>query len=210
MATHNAVLKHMVEILQEAGIKSLIEQRGIRSIGVNRRKPDLVTLNKGIPRGLYCAIDLVISHMMRADIKICKERINHTIGYKCRRYQHYVSRFMQVLILAANVWGWVEADWARMLHECADWCACIGVGCREGNHALSLQAQEVEEELQLDFQRLRAYHYQHFRLKTLHAIAEGVTMLLAGRQEMLAPNLGDRSGAYHAPTWVPFQVSRAA
>ena len=27
LATHNAVLKHITEILQEAGIKSLIEQR---------------------------------------------------------------------------------------------------------------------------------------------------------------------------------------
>ena len=52
-----------------------------------------------------------------------------------RRYQHYVSRFMQVLILAANPWGWVEADWARMLHECADLCVCLAVGCREGDHA---------------------------------------------------------------------------
>ena len=71
------------EILQEPGIKSLIEQRDICSIGENRRKPDLVTLNKGIPRGSYCAMDLVIS-------------------------------------------------------------------CREGDHALSLQAQEVGEEQQLD------------------------------------------------------------
>ena len=117
---------------------------------------------------------------------------------------------MQVLILAANAWGWVKADWARMLHECADLCARIRVGCREGNHALSLQEQEVEEERQLDFQRLRAYHYQRVWLKTLHAIAEGVTTRLAGRQEMPAPNLGYRSGAYQAPTWVPFQVSRAA
>ena len=67
---------------------------------------------------------------------------------------------MQVLILAANAWGWVEVDWARVLHECADRCARIAVGCRESDHALSLQAQEVEEERQLDFQRLRAYHYQ--------------------------------------------------
>ena len=74
----------------------------------------------------------------------------------------------------------------------------------------SLQAQEVEEELQLDFKWLSAYHYQRFRLKTLHAIAEGVTTRLAGRQEMPAPNLGYRSGAYHAPTWVPFQVLRVA
>ena len=117
---------------------------------------------------------------------------------------------MQVLILAANVWGWVEADWALMLHECSDWCACIMVGCREGNHFLLLQAQEVEEELQLDFQGLCTYHYQSFWLKTLHAIVEGVTTLLAGQQEMPAPNLGYRSGAYNAPTWVPFQVSRAA
>ena len=51
---------------------------------------------------------------------------------------------------------------------------------------------------------------QRFQLKTLHAIAEGVTTRLAGRQEMPAPNLGYRSGAYHAPTWVPFQVLRAA
>ena len=136
MATHNAVLKHMVEILQEAGIKSLIEQLDICSIGANRQKQDLVTLNKGIPRGLYCAMDLVVLHMMSADSQICKERINHTIGYKCRRYQRYVSRFMQVLILAANLWGWVEADWAWMLDECADQCARIGVGCREGDHAL--------------------------------------------------------------------------
>ena len=87
---------------------------------------------------------------------------------------------MQVLILAANAWGWVEADWAWMLHECVDQCARIGVGCREGKHILLLQKQEVEEEHQLDFQWLRAYHYQRFRLKTLHAIAEGVTMRLAG------------------------------
>ena len=73
LATHNAVLKHMVEILQEAGIKSLFEQRDIRSIGVNRLKPDLFTLNKGIPRGLYCAMDLVISHMVSADCQICNE-----------------------------------------------------------------------------------------------------------------------------------------
>ena len=117
---------------------------------------------------------------------------------------------MQVLILAANAWGWVEVDWARMLHECVDRCARIAVGCGEGDHALSFQAQEVEEERQMDFQRLRAYHYRRFWLKTLHAIAEGVTTRLAGRQKMPAPNLGYRSGAHHAPTWVPFQVSRAA
>ena len=70
--------------------------------------------------------------------------------------------------------------WALMLHECADWCAHIAVGCREGNHTLLLQAQEVEEERQLDFQLLCAYHYQRFQLKTLHAIAEGVTVLLTG------------------------------
>ena len=58
---------------------------------------------------------------------------------------------MQVLTLAANAWGWVEADWARMLHKCADQCARIAVGCGEGNHALLLQEQEVEEELLLDF-----------------------------------------------------------
>ena len=97
-----------------------------------------------------------------------------------------------------------------MLHECADRCARLAVGCREGDHALSLQAQEVEDKRQLDFQLLCAYHYQRFRLKTLHAIAEGVTTRLAGRQEMPAPNLGFRSGAYHAPTWVPFQISRAS
>ena len=56
---------------------------------------------------------------------------------------------------------------------------------------------------------LRAYHYQRFRLKTLHAIAEGVTTRLAGRQEMLAPQCY-RSGAYHKPTLVPFQVSRSS
>ena len=94
---------------------------------------------------------------------MCKDRIRHTIAYKDRCYQHYVSRFMQVLTLAANAWSWVEADWALMLHECAELCARIAVGCGEGNHALSLQAQEVEDELQLDFQRLRAYHYQRFR-----------------------------------------------
>ena len=121
-----------------------------------------------------------------------------------------LSALLQVLILAANAWGWVEADWAWMIHECVDWCARIRVGCREGDHALSLQVQEVKEELQLDFQLLSAYHYQCFWLKTLHAIVEGVTTLLAGQQEMPAPNLGYRSGAYNAPTWVPFQVSRAA
>ena len=62
-----------------------------------------------------------------------------------------------------------------MLHECVERCARIAVGCWEGDHALLLQAQEVEDERLLDFQRLRAYHYQRFRLKTLHAIAEGVT-----------------------------------
>ena len=77
-------------------------------------------------------------------------------------------------------------------------------GCGEGDHALSLQAQEVEDERLLDFQLLCAYHYQLFRLKTLHAIAEGVITQLAGRQEMQAPNLGYRSVAYHEPTWVPF------
>ena len=70
--------------------------------------------------------------------------------------------------------------------------------------------QEVEDERLLDFQLLRAYHYQRFWLKALHAIAEGVTTWLAGRQEMLVPNLGYRSVAYHEPTWVPFQVSRAS
>ena len=95
-----------------------------------------------------------------------------------------------------------------MLHECADRCARLAVGCREGDHALSLQAQEVEDELQLD--ELRAYHYQRFQLKTLHAIAEGVTTRLAGRQEMPEPNLGFRSGAYHEPMSVPFQVSWAS
>ena len=70
--------------------------------------------------------------------------------------------------------------------------------------------QEVEDERLLDFQLLRAYHYQRFRLKTLHAIAEGVTTWLAGRQEMPAPNLEFRSGAYHELTWVPFQVSWAS
>ena len=68
---HNAVLKHIAEILQEAGIKSLIEQLDISSIGANQLKQDLVTLNKGIPRGLYCAMDLVISHMMSADGLMC-------------------------------------------------------------------------------------------------------------------------------------------
>ena len=87
---------------------------------------------------------------------------------------------MQVLILAANAWGWVEADWARMLHECAELCARITVGCREGNRTLLLQEQKVEEELQLDFQWLRAFHYQRFPLKTLHTIVEGVTTQLAG------------------------------
>ena len=57
---HNAVLKHITEILLEAGIKSLIEQLDISSIGANSQKPDLVTLNKGILRELYCAMDLVI------------------------------------------------------------------------------------------------------------------------------------------------------
>ena len=37
-----------------------------------------------------------------------------------------------------------------------------------------------------------------------------MTTRLAGRQEMPAPSLGFRSGAYHEPTWVPFQVSRAS
>ena len=37
-----------------------------------------------------------------------------------------------------------------------------------------------------------------------------MTTLLTGRQEMPVPDLGYRSGAYQAPTWVPFQVSRAA
>ena len=85
LATHNAVLKHMTEILQEAGIKSLIEQCDIQSIGENWRKQDLVTLNKGIPRGLCCVMDLVISHMMSADGQICKDQITHTISYKCCR-----------------------------------------------------------------------------------------------------------------------------
>ena len=133
-----------------------------------------------------------------------KDQIKHMIAYKDRCYQHYVSRFMQVLTLAANALGWVEADWARMLHKCAEWCARIAVGCEEGNHALSLQEQEVEDKLLLYFQRLHTYHYQHFWLKTLHAIAEGVTTWLAGSQEMPVPNLGYRSGAYHEPTWVPF------
>ena len=69
------------------------------------------------------------------------------------------------------------------------------VGCREGNHTLSLQEQEVEEELQLDFQRMSTYYYQRFWLKTLHAIAEEETTWLAGSQEMLVPNQGYRSGA---------------
>ena len=97
-----------------------------------------------------------------------------------------------------------------MLHKCADQCARIAVGCREGDHALLLQVQEVEDERQLDFQLLRAYHYQHFLLKTLHAIVEGVTTRLAGCQEMQELNLGFRSGAYHKPTWVPFQVLQAS
>ena len=97
-----------------------------------------------------------------------------------------------------------------MLHECEDLCACNAFGCREGDHALSIQAQEVEEQQQLDFQRLRAYHCQRFQLKTLQAVAEGVTTRLAGCQEMPAPNLGYRFGANQVPTWVPFQVSRAA
>ena len=96
-------------------------------------------------------MDLVILHMMCADGQMCKDQIKHTIAYKDRRYQHYVSCFMQ----------------------------------------------EVEDKLLLDFQWLRAYQYQHFQLKTLHAIAEGVTTLLTGHQEMPAPNLGYRSGAYH-------------
>ena len=82
------------------------------------------------------------------------------------------------------------------------------VGCGEGNHTLLFQAQEVEDKQLLDFQRLHAYHYKCLQLKTLHTIAEGVTTLLTGCQEMLTPNLGYRSGAYHEPTWVPFQVSQ--
>ena len=77
--------------------------------------------------------------------------------------------------------------------------ARIGVRCREGDHTLSLQAQEVEEERELDFQRLRAYHYQRFRLKNLHAIVEGVTTRLAGRQEIPVPNLGGLSSANVGP-----------
>ena len=115
---------------------------------------------------------------------------------------------MQVLILAANAWGWVEADWALMLHECADQCARIAVGCREGRATTLSRFRRRKWGRSSSW--IRAYHYQRFRLKTLHAIAEGVTTRLAGRQEMPAPNLGYRSGAYHAPTWVPFQVSRAA
>ena len=37
-----------------------------------------------------------------------------------------------------------------------------------------------------------------------------MTTRLAGRQEMPEPNLGYRSGAYHEPMLVPFQVSRAS
>ena len=75
-------------------------------------------------------------------------------SHNCLQGQRYVSRFMQVLTLAANAWGWVEADCALMVHECAERCARIVVGCKEGYHALSLQAQEVEDELLLNFQRL--------------------------------------------------------
>lgn len=69
---------------------------------------------------------------------------------------------------------------------------------------LSLQAQEVDEECQLDFQRLRAYHFQRFRLKILHAIAEGVNRRLSGRQEL--PRQGLQVGP-RAAVWAPFQVS---
>ena len=58
MATHNAVLKHIAEILQEAGIKSLIQHWDISSIGANWQKPDLVTLIKGIPRG--CIVQWIL------------------------------------------------------------------------------------------------------------------------------------------------------
>ena len=84
------------------------------------------------------------------------------------------------------------------------------LGAGEGDHALLLQAQEVDNERLLDFQLLLAYHYQRFLLKTLHAIVEGVTSQLAGRQEMLEPSLGYRSGAYHEPMWFPLQVSQAS
>ena len=90
--THNAVLKHVAEILEEVGIKSIIKQQDISFISANRRKLDLVTLNKGMQRGLYCAMDLVILHMMLTDGQICKEQFNQTISYKCWCYQHYVSR----------------------------------------------------------------------------------------------------------------------
>ena len=47
----------------------------------------------------------------------------------------------------------------------------------------------MDEERQLDFQRLCAYHYQRCWLKTLHAIADGVTTRLAGRQGTLMSSL---------------------
>ena len=66
----------------------------------------------------------------------------------------------------------------------------------------------MDEKRQLDFQqRLRAFQYQRFRLKILHAIAEGLTTRLAGRQEFPAPRR-DYKSAYVPPAWVPFQVSR--
>ena len=93
----------------------ILEQRDIRSIGANRRKSDLITLNERIPRTMLCAMDLVITRMVGADGRVRRQRIKQTVAYKCRHYQHYVSRCLQVLILAANALGWIEPDFARLL-----------------------------------------------------------------------------------------------
>ena len=85
-------------------------------------------------------------------------------------------------------WGWVQGGQSSSLSS----------GTRSGGGAAA------------GFPAAVPFHYQRFQLKTLYTIVEGVTTRLAGCQEMLAPNLGYRSGAYQAPTWVPFQVLRAA
>ena len=59
LLTHNDVQKHVAEILdlEEAGINSMIKQRDISSIDAKKRKPDLLTLTKGMPWKKYGAMD---------------------------------------------------------------------------------------------------------------------------------------------------------
>ena len=74
----------------------------------------IITLNKGIPRTMLCAMDLVITHRWGRMVRYAGSASNKQV----QPYPHHVSQFLH--FLAAKAWGLVEPDFAQLLHECAE------------------------------------------------------------------------------------------